>query len=673
MGGELAILRREFEKKTRNLPIRQLISKAGRAIQAIKPVFMMSPLSIANYLPPGEIEFDIVVFDEASQVKPADAFGALIRARQAVVVGDSQQLPPTSFFDTLTTSDEDDDEAESLTSDLESILSLFRAQGAPEQSLNWHYRSRHESLIALSNQEFYDNRLEVFSSPDYDRSSTGLRFHYLSDSTYDIGRSRVNRMEAKAVAEAVFEHAEQSPELSLGVAAFSSSQADAIQNELEMLRRNDISLEEFFTGRPDEPFFVKNLENVQGDERDVIFISVGYGRDANGRVSMNFGPLNREGGHRRLNVLITRARRRCHVFTNLRGDDVSLGSSSSRGVRVLKAFLYYAESGVLRTDTPVASGRDFGSPFQDAVSRALRDAGYEVHEEVASGGKFVDIAIVDLGRPGRYVLGIECDGAKYHSARWARDRDRLREQVLVGLGWRLHHIWSTAWFRDPKGELRRAVSAIEQAIASEQHSVLTIDTKVTKPVPEIQRDETQGDERKLEMPAYKTATAQQLNKAAPEGSPIKIIREIIRVESPVHVSLVERRTLSVFGARANNQLVQELIARSIELLIKDRRIKKRGNILWSAGNGRPEVRDRSGLPQQERRLEFVAPEELREAIMVAVKNSYTVSRDDALRGAAALLGFKRLSQDMRESISASLGELIKSGALVEYGGSLRAA
>ena len=673
MGGELAILRREFEKKSRNLPIRQLISKAGRAIQAIKPVFMMSPLSIANYLPPGEIEFDIVVFDEASQVRPADAFGALIRARQAVVVGDSQQLPPTSFFDTLTTSDEDEDDDESLTSDLESILSLFRAQGAPEQSLIWHYRSRHESLIALSNQEFYNNRLEVFSSPDYDRSRTGLRFHYLPDSTYDKGKSRVNRMEAKAVAEAVMEHAKQNPEVSLGVAAFSSSQADAIQNELEVLRRNDISLEEFFTGRPDEPFFVKNLENVQGDERDIILISVGYGRDANGRVSMNFGPLNREGGHRRLNVLITRARRRCHVFTNLRGDDISLESSSSRGVRVLKAFLYYAESGVLRTDTPVPSGRDFGSPFQDAVSRALLNAGYEVHEEVASGGKFVDIAIVDPDKPGRYVLGIECDGAKYHSARWARDRDRLREQVLVGLGWRLHHIWSTAWFRDPQGELRRAVSAIKQAIASEQHSVLTSDIKVTKPVPEIQRDETHGNERKLEMPAYKTATVQQLKKAAPEGNIVKIIREIIRLESPVHISLVERRTLGVIGARANNQQIQEAIARSIELLIKDRRIRKRGSFVWATGVWRPEVRDRSGLPQQERRLEFVAPEELREAIIVTVKSSYTVRRDDALRGAAALMGFKRLSQDMREAISASLGELIKSGALVEYGDSLRAA
>ena len=436
--------------------------------------------------------------------------------------------------------------------------------------------------------------------------------------------------------------------------------------------RDDTSLEEFFTGRPGEPFFVKNLENVQGDERDVIFISVGYGRDDRGRILMNFGPLNREGGYRRLNVLITRARRRCHVFTNLRGDDITLGSTSSRGVRALKAFLSYAETGVLRRDTPVASGRDFGSPFQDAVSRALRDAGYEVHEEVASGGKFVDIAIIDPVKPGKYVLGIECDGAKYHSARWARDRDRLREQVLVGLGWQLHHIWSTAWFRDPKGELDRAVSAIDKAISSQHHAVPMPSSTGPLSIPGIQRDITQENTRKLEMPAYKAATVQQLNKASPDGSIFKMIREIVRIESPVHITLVERRARSVLGARANNKLIQESIEGSIELAVKDRQIKKRGDFLWAAGNWSPEVRDRSGLPQQERRLELVAPEELREAIIVGVKNSYTVSRDDAVRGASALLGFKRLSQDMRDSILASLGELIKAGTLVEHSEGLRA-
>ena len=342
----------------------------------------------------------------------------------------------------------------------------------------------------------------VFASPDSGREETGLRFHYLPDSIYDAGRSRANRIEAKAVAEAVMDHGRQHPELTLGVAAFSTAQTEAIRNELEMLRRNDTSLEEFFAGRPDEPFFVKNLENVQGDERDVIFISVGYGKNSTGQVSMNFGPLNRDGGHRRLNVLITRARMQCHVFTNIRGDDIALDRTRARGVSALKTFLQYAETGVLQSDVPMESGREAGSPFQAAVARSLRERGYRIHEEVASGGKFVDIAVVDPDKPGKYVLGIEFDGASYHSARWARDRDRLREQVLTGLGWRLHRIWSTDWFTNPDRELERAVAAIEKALASEHAT----ETSVTAPPPPaIQRDATPSEPEGTLIPTYKIA------------------------------------------------------------------------------------------------------------------------------------------------------------------------
>ena len=232
-----------------------------------------------------------------------------------------------------------------------------------------------------------------------------------------------------------------------------------------MLRRQDDSGEEFFADHPEEPFFVKNLENVQGDERDVIFISIGYGRDANGQLTMNFGPLNREGGERRLNVLITRAKQQCHVFTNLHSDDIDLDKTRAMGVRALKAFLAYAETGVMPEDLPYESAFAVDSPFQRAVANRLRERGYEVHDEVATAGKFIDIGIVDPQRPGRYIIGIECDGASYHSARSARDRDRLREEVLRGLGWKLHRIWSTDWFRNPERELGRAVEAIELAKA----------------------------------------------------------------------------------------------------------------------------------------------------------------------------------------------------------------
>ena len=456
---QLRVLRREIEKRSRHKPIRRLLTEAGDIIQELKPVFMMSPLSIANYLAPDSVEFDLVVFDEASQVRPVDALGSLLRGKKAVVVGDSKQMPPTSFFDRISHGDENSDEEEGITEGIESVLDLFNSQGAPSRDLRWHYRSRHESLIAVSNREFYDNRLVVFSSPDAGRQASGLRYHYLPDAVYDRGRSRTNPVEAENVANAVMEHAARNSELSLGVAAFSQAQAQAIEDRVETLRRQDDSCEEFFASHPEEPFFVKNLENVQGDERDVIFISVCYGSDERGQVSQNFGPLNNEGGERRLNVLITRAKQQCHVFTNLHHEDIT---SQTVGMRALRTFLAYAESGQM-PDNPHASSFEVDSPFQRAVSKRLEERGYTVHQEVASGGRFVDIGIVDPQQLGRYIIGIECDGASYHSSRSARDRDRLREQVLRGLGWELHRIWSTDWFRNPERELERAVEAIENA------------------------------------------------------------------------------------------------------------------------------------------------------------------------------------------------------------------
>lgn len=459
---QLRILKREFAKKRRHLPIRKLIELAGETIQTIKPVFMMSPQSIAQFLSPGAVSFDLVIFDEASQVRPVEAFGALIRGKQAVVVGDQKQLPPTSFFEAEI---EIEEELESVTSDLESILTLFLAQNAPERMLRWHYRSRHESLITVSNQEFYNNQLVVFPSPDANRENLGVVFHHLPDATYDRGKSRTNRKEAQAVAKAVLNHAAHHPDLSLGVASFSSSQMQEIQQQLEYLRRQDASCEMFFNNHSDEPFFIKNLENIQGDERDVIFISVGYGRSSDGRLPMNFGPLNREGGERRLNVLITRARQRCEIFSSLSADDIDLTRSQAPGVKAFKTYLKYAETG--QTHLFEVSGRAPDSPFEESVAEALTNLGYQVVAQIGVAGFFIDLAVVDKKKPGRYAIGIECDGATYHSARSSRDRDRLRQQVLENLGWRIHRIWSTDWFRDPKRELQHTVDAIELAMRVE--------------------------------------------------------------------------------------------------------------------------------------------------------------------------------------------------------------
>ena len=668
-GGQLWTLRREFEKKRRHLPIRELMNQAGNVIQAIKPVFMMSPLSIATYLAPGSVRFDLVVFDEASQVRPVDALGALMRADQAVVVGDSQQLPPTRFFDAVTQSEDDDDE--SMTGDIESILGLFRAQGAPDRMLRWHYRSRHESLIAVSNREFYENGLVVFPSPDGSRESLGLRYHYIPEAVYDRARSRTNRKEAVEVARAVMTHARQNPMQTLGVAAFSSAQREAIQDELERLRRLDPSTEEFFNAHPEEPFFVKNLENVQGDERDVIFISVGYGKDSYGQVAMNFGPLSTDGGERRLNVLITRAKLRCHVFTNLRAADIDLDRTSSRGARALKTFLSYAETGVLE-DMEFESGREMYSPFQDAVADKLRSLGHDVREEVAAGGKFIDLAVVDPERPGKYILGIECDGASYHSSRSARERDRLREKHLKELGWRLHRIWSTDWFRNPDRELRSAVEAIEQAKAAQlSNPSLGSNTR-----PEIERIETDQILSEIVAPEYETARPEidthpyELH-SVPQYYMLNPITEIVRVEGPVHVSEVQRRMADAAGVARIGQRVKRNLGWAIDNAVRRKVVVRKDDFLWSTDMDVPVVRDRTDLSRK--KIELVSPEEIGEAVKMIVKPSYGIGRTEAATATVRLLGFRSVSKNIRTHVDRIVETLIEEGTVVTNGDQIMAA
>jgi very-short-patch-repair endonuclease len=666
-GGQLGVVKREIQKKRRHLPIRQLVRKAGDAIQAIKPVFMMSPLSIANFLEPGALDFDLVVFDEASQVRPVEALGAIARGKQVVVVGDGKQLPPTSFFDRLAGAEEADEE--SLTADLESVLGLFSAQGAPERMLRWHYRSRHESLITVSNHEFYEDRLVVFPSPDQGREEAGLLYHYLPDTVYDRGGTRSNVEEAKAVAQAVMDHARTRPGRTLGVAAFSTAQAQAVEDQLEILRRADPSCEGFFSSHPHEPFFVKNLENVQGDERDVVFISVGYGRIAGGYVPMSFGPLNQDGGERRLNVLITRARMACEVFTNLTADDIDLGRSSARGVRALKTFLKYAKDGEL--DVPVATGREPDSPFEESVLSALRAAGYQVEPQVGSAGFFIDLAVVDPERPGRYLLGVECDGATYHSARSARDRDRLRQEVLEGLGWRIHRVWSTDWFSNPEGELRRLVGSIEEArLYGRPPGENGHGTRVA--TGDIERDEEPGPTQAPAIPLYEMANFRldvewEFHQTSPD-SLAEVVAEIVEVEGPVHTQEVSRRVTEAASITRTGSRIRALLEDSIDSAVRKRKVSRSGDFLWYPGMQEAPLRDRSELPAASRKLELVAPEEIEAAIGKVIADSYGAGREEIPPAVLSLLlGFKRTTEAAQRRVTEVLDGMIADGRVVEEG------
>lgn len=467
---ELGLIEQEIAKKKRHIPIRQLMRRAGRALQALKPCFMMGPLSVAQYIAPGHLNFDLVVMDEASQLKPEDALGAVARGGQLVVVGDPKQLPPSTFFERQLDLDPDEEPADdtSAVEEHESILDVASALYQPVRQLRWHYRSRHDSLIAFSNAEFYRNRLLVFPSPALKGTPDGIQFRHVANGVYESGHAKWNRPEAERIVNQVANHMHLSPELSLGVVALNYQQRELIDELLTERIRNDEIAQLFIERHKEasEPFFIKNLENVQGDERDVIFISVTYGRDQNGNLFQRFGPINQAQGPRRLNVLFTRAKHRVVVFSSIDPDEIRTEPSSPRGVAVLKAYLNYAKTG--RLDTESHSELQPANDFEIAVSSALTERGLECLPQVGVAGFFIDIAVRHPKKPGAFILGIECDGASYHSAKSARDRDRLRQMILENLGWNIHRIWSTDWFRDTRREIEKIVERIQRISASER-------------------------------------------------------------------------------------------------------------------------------------------------------------------------------------------------------------
>lgn len=465
---QMALIRSELGKQRRHIPIRRLVERAGEALQQLKPCFMMGPLSVAQYLAPGTLKFDLIIMDEASQMRPEDAIGALARGGQAVIVGDPKQLPPTSFFDRIAEGNTDDSDEQEITlaEDSKSILEL--ASGLfGHRMLRWHYRSRHEALIAFSNRQFYKDELIVFPSPAGQAGRYGIGWNFVNDGVTNKG---VNVAEAKAVAAAAAKFLLRHPNRSLGIVAMNIKQVQRISDELATLADADPLLAKSLSvaenGGSSEPFFVKNLENVQGDERDVIMISMTYGPPLpGGRTPQNFGPINQDTGWRRLNVLFTRAKERMEIFSSMRGADVVPKEGSDRGPRALKRFLEYAETGSLGT-TVRPTGRDPDSDFEDAVLEGLAELNYDCEPQLGVANFYLDIAVRDPANKDEFIAAIECDGAAYHSEKSARDRDRLRQEILEGYGWDIIRIWSTDWFRDPNGELERVNKELQRLIAA---------------------------------------------------------------------------------------------------------------------------------------------------------------------------------------------------------------
>ena len=651
---DMALIRRELNKKRNKMPIRRLLLKASSAILKIKPVFMMSPISVASFLPPKEVVFDLVVFDEASQVRPVEAFGALLRAKQIVVVGDSKQLPPTNFFDNLTNKYDEVNDEDYDVSNMESILTLLLAMNIPQRTLSWHYRSRNRSLISLSNNEFYEGELKVFPSVYDSDPSKGLVFNYIKDSFYARGTTRVNKIEAKEVIKAVFEHAKNNRDLSLGVASFSLAQQEELYKEFEaqLKKCTDEEVKSFFTMHKDEPFFIKNLESVQGDERDVIFISIGYGYDEDGHITMDFGPLNKDGGERRLNVLITRAKVKCEVFSNITCNDINLSKTDAKGVVALKRFLDYAQNRIIYLNRNKESCSD---DFIDFIYDKLLDYGYVVDKNI---GKDVgiDLAIFDKAK-NRYVVGLECDGGAYKNLVNTTDRERIRRNVLKSLGWKIYHVWSPDFYRNPKNEFDKILDFIQEASEEEESEEIKKEFELN-----LKRKQAIKVEIKENYVPYKVfqSVKRRAKVLLEEENLSNLVYKIVKVEAPIHINLLKRRLMDITSVSKLSDEQVNLLAK----VVQEDKFKYKDEFVYLSEGQVYQVRNRSLLDKYSKKVEYISKEEIDEAIKLSLNRGEASTEDEIVKIVFTYFGFNS-SKVLKDLINVEIEKMLSSNILTK--------
>lgn len=675
--GQPGIIKREGAKKRRHKPIRLLLEEAGETAQAVAPVFMMSPLAVSQFIPPS-MRFDLVVFDEASQVRPEDAVNCLYRGDQVIIAGDQQQLPPTSFFQRLMDDgddgwDEDEDELEVF----ESILDISKAAGLPSLPLRWHYRSRHEHLIAYSNHAFYAGDLFTFPGAVDEHPSYGVEL-FPVNGVYRRGTSRDNPEEAAAVAERVIYHATHHPHLTLGVVAFSEAQASRIEGEIDRRREQSRVLDRFLanTNRLDG-FFVKNLESVQGDERDIIVFSVGYGRDEVGKLTMNFGPLNLPGGERRLNVAITRARQRVEVVSSISSDDIT---STKPGVLHLKRYLDFASRGpaALAYSLTDSSG-DVESPLEESVFSAVSAAGFDASPQVGVAGYRVDIGVRHPDHPGRFVLAIECDGRAYHSSKAARDRDRLRQEVLERLGWTVHRVWGPAWYRDRDNQESLLRDRIREAILASDAAgsgspvpdfVPTVDTAPAEFISIEANDNLPWVSPYLVSGVTVTPT-RELHESGPQVR--SAILEICAVEAPIAFDLLVERVRTAWGMRRAGSRARDAVRSVVGELSEGGRLAlDERDVVWIGKTGDMRaIRVPGPDPRTHRSAEQVPAEEIAGAMREFLSEARSIGEDDLTAAVSRLFGWQRRGVTVQAALDAAIDLLLAWGSVKREGTLLR--
>lgn len=685
---ELGLLRGELSKTRRQLPVRRLFNRIPHLLQTIKPCFMMSPLAVSQFLPLSEdpsetLNFDLVIFDEASQVFPEDAVPAILRADQLILAGDQKQLPPTNYWrrshdDDDDDSFDDDDTIEDPMTGRESILDVavgLVGRVFNESHLNVHYRSKDESLIRFSNHHFYEDNLLTFPSPGTSDSWNGVHDLYVPEGRYDAGARRTNRIEAKRVVDLVFEHMRTRPiGESLGVVALSKAQADEIQRLIDERRILERDVEARFDESVEEPFFVKNLENVQGDERDRMIISIGYGPTVgSGRVPNRFGPINWAGGQRRLNVVITRAKLRVDLVHSLRATDIT---SRQEGPRLLRRYLEYVADPMRAFEAQVTidDTAETESPFEEAVERALLAKGYRVARQVGVSWYRIDLAILseDGSKP---VLGIECDGKQYHSSPAARDRDWLRQQVLEGLGWSIHRVWSTAWIRNPQAELARIEAALEvaknrshpvdghlmtalppQAEHTDHHGIIEISTPVPQEL-DLQDYQKASLDQRPDWAELRTETTEKL---------LEMIVAVAKVEGSVHKDVVIDRIRECYGMGNVRGSTRTKVERAIEQALSSL-VKGDGTFIWSDNT------QLERMPRQpvDGNLDHVPSGELGQIVVATATLLSGAPRRDLIVEVAKRMGFNRTGSRIMDRLNSVITELLSSGRLVESFGNIR--
>ena len=709
--GQLGVLRGELTKRRRQLSVRHLLAAAPQLIQALKPCFLMSPLAVSQYLErtgaaSANLHFDTVVFDEASQVLPEDAVPAISRANQTIVVGDRRQLPPTTLFQHRYEHEDDEDDGNEDTDwfeGRESILDVMVGMvgsGVAEHWLGVHYRSRHDSLIRYSNHYFYDDRLLTFPSPRKP-AAHGVQAVYLPDGRYDSGGSRTNRIEAERVVELVFELLAARPKSeSIGVVTLSRAQADLIETLVDEAREFHPEYEDRFARDRQERFFVKNLENVQGDERDHILLSVCYGPTKSGRIYNRFGPINNEGGERRLNVAVSRARRSMTILHSLKPEDIT---SDSRGARLLRRYLEFARSPdtALGQTAAVDGKATTESPFEESVRRALVERGHRVGIQVGVVGYRIDLAIqAEDGES--YALGIECDGATYHGAPAARDRDWLRQSVLEGLGWNIHRVWSRAWIQNPERELDAIERALDEAESPVRDSEdeqsgtqvevdagLTTETHQTEVLDdewaEDEQDSSYQDQvergesgegnalfdayREADLTTFRVGRELRLESISRLS---ELITEVVRVEGPVHRDIVLERVRRRFRASRMRGATRQRFLSAIRRAARDSRLwlgeKESGAaaqhlFLLDPADAESIAPRAPTSDDTRRRVEHISLAELKAGILVCAEMLYGAGRDDLIAETARQFGYRRTGKDIARRIGKAVDQLVHAGKL----------